>query len=72
MEVKEDADTDSSGWEVIEVSDESEDEVKEVAEVTEEVKERMSEEEKGCSSQRWVEEMNEKNRKKMELENKAT
>merc|ERR1712037_574098 len=48
------------------------DEVKEVAEVTEEVKERMSEEEKGCSSQRWVEEMNEKNRKKMELENKAT
>ena len=72
VEVKEDVDTDSSGWEVIEVSDESEDEVKEVAEVTEEVKERMSEEEKGCSSQRWVEEMNEKNRKKMELENKAT
>merc|ERR1712037_1088496 len=72
LEVKEDVDTDSSGWEVIEVADESEDEVKEVAEVTEEVKERMSEEEKGCSSQRWVEEMNEKNRKKMELENKAT
>merc|ERR1719331_3077151 len=31
----------------------------------------MSEEENGCS-QRWGEEMNEKNRKKMELENKAT
>merc|ERR1719239_1680960 len=31
----------------------------------------MSEEENGCS-QRWVEEMNEKNRKKMELGNKAT
>ena len=66
---QEDADTDSSGWEVIEVSDESEDEVKEV---TEEVtKERMSEEENG-NSQRWVEEMNEKNRKKMELENKSS
>ena len=72
VEVKEDVDTDSSGWEVIEVSDESEedDEVREVA--NEEVKERMSEEENGCSSKRWVEEMNEKNRKKMELENKAT
>ena len=55
---------------MIEVSDESEeDEVREVT--NEEVKERMSEEENGCS-QRWVEEMNEKNRKKMELENKAT
>merc|ERR1712130_389054 len=66
VEVKEDVDTDSSGWEVIEVSDDSEDEVKEVTEVTKEVKEMMSEEEKGCSGQRWVEEMNEKNRKKME------
>ena len=72
VEVKEDVDTDSSGWEVIEVSDDSEDEVKEVTEVTKEVKEMMSEEEKGCSGQRWVEEMNEKNRKKMELESKAT
>merc|ERR1712130_833852 len=63
VEVKEDVDTDSSGWEVIEVSDDSEDEV---TEVTKEVKEMMSEEEKGCSGQRWVEEMNEKNRKKME------
>merc|ERR1711974_251270 len=72
VQQQEDADTDSSGWEVIEVSDESEDEVKEVTEVNKEVtKERMSEEENG-SSQRWVEEMNEKNRKKMELENKAT
>ena len=65
---QEEADTDSSGWEVIEVSEDSEDEV---TDVTKEVKEKMNEEENGCS-QRWVEEMNEKNRKKMEQENKAT
>ena len=72
VEVKEDVDTDSSGWEVIEVSDDSEDEVKEVTEVTKEVKEMMSEEEKGCSGQRWVEEMNEKNKEQSKLESKAT
>merc|ERR1711971_530142 len=73
LKKEEDVDTDSSGWEVIEVSDESEseDEVREVV-TNEEVKERMSEEENGCSSKRWVEEMNEKNRKKMEMESKAT
>merc|ERR1711971_324897 len=73
LKKEEDVDTDSSGWEAIEVSDESEseDEVREVV-TNEEVKERMSEEENGCSSKRWVEEMNEKNRKKMEMESKAT
>jgi len=50
----EDLDTDSSGWEVIEVSDDSQDEVTDVKEVAAEVagkvKERMCEEENG---QRW-------------------
>ena len=53
----------SSGWEVIEVSDESEDEVTEV-------KEAMTGEPLG--SQRWVEEMNEINKKMMEGDTKTT
>ena len=69
----EDLDTDSSGWEVIEVSDDSQDEVTDVKEVSAEVagkvKERMCEQENG---QRWVEEMNAKNKKKMEAENSRT
>merc|ERR1711962_327437 len=51
----EDLDTDSSGWEVIEVSDDSQDEVTDVKEVSAEVagkvKETMCEQENG---QRWV------------------
>ena len=69
----EDLDTDSSGWEVIEVSDDSQDEVTDVkevaAEVADKVKESMCEQENG---QRWVEEMNAKNKKKMEAENSRT
>lgn len=50
-------DPDSSPWEIVEISDDSEDELIEV-------KQEMSKQSE--ESQRWVEEMNEKNRKKME------